>query len=467
MTIWVNVTSSAGWKRPPLGIVRVEQRLAEGLRAALGPQRVRLCVWDPDDGCFSAWVGDAASLLDARAEFDDRTQVLGRKPPRGRAEALRSIGRALLDLAPEVLRRPLSALGRPLDRGLAHGRRLASSFRRHAARARRENPDGRGNCLSAGDVLVTLGLDWEAGFTPVLGDLKQRQRFRVIGCCYDVIPIEYPQYCVPGIPDRFTEYLDHLVGYCDRIACISDCTRRDLERVLGTRGLPIPGLFNLPLGTDLPAADGDPSADVAAVAARPFFLFVSTIERRKNHEVLYRAMHRLAERHDPAALPRLVLVGSLGWGVGDLMNDIASDPKTQGLVVPLHRVSDSELRFLYQRALFCVFPSLYEGWGLPVAEALSLGKAVICSDRGPAREVGGDLADYLDPWDLPAWVAAIERFWLEPELLASRAAEVQARYRPPTWADASAVLAAQALALESAGAEPSATADRSSEVGNG
>jgi glycosyltransferase involved in cell wall biosynthesis len=365
-----------------------------------------------------------------------------------------------VDLAPRVLRGPLSALGGSFESGLARGRRLASAARRHAAQGRHHKPGDPVGCLSAGDVLVTLGLDWEAGFTSVLGHLKQQQRFRVIGCCYDVIPIAYPQYCVPGVAQRFREYLGQLVGYCDRIACISDCTRRDLEGVLGRLGLPIPGLFNLPLGTDLPVAGGGPSAEVEAVAARPFFLFVSTLERRKNHEVLHRAMHRLAERHDPAALPRLVLVGSLGWGVGDLMNDIANDPKTQGLIVPLHRVSDSDLRFLYERALFCVYPSLYEGWGLPVAEALSLGKPVICSDRGPAREVAGDLVDYLDPWDLPAWVAAIERFWREPGLLARRAAEVQARYRPPTWADASEVLAAQALALESTGTAPRTTADR-------
>jgi glycosyltransferase involved in cell wall biosynthesis len=98
-----------------------------------------------------------------------------------------------------------------------------------------------------------------------------------------------------------------------------------------------------------------------------------------------------------------------GWGVGDLLKDIELDPLTRDLIVRLHHVTDAELRALYDAAKFCVFPSLYEGWGLPVGEALSLGKAVLCSDRGSLPEVGGDLVRYVDPWSPRAWADEIYR----------------------------------------------------------
>jgi glycosyltransferase involved in cell wall biosynthesis len=77
------------------------------------------------------------------------------------------------------------------------------------------------------------------------------------------------------------------------------------------------------------------------------------------------------------------------------------------MIIILNHVNDTELRMLYDSSFFCVFPSLYEGWGLPVGEALSLGKAVICSDRGSLPEVGGDSVCYVNPWSPDAWAENI------------------------------------------------------------
>ena len=104
-------------------------------------------------------------------------------------------------------------------------------------------------------------------------------------------------------------------------------------------------------------------APVQAATKQPFILFVSTIERRKNHEVLYRAYHLLARQGTIESLPKLVFVGMPGWGVGDLLKEIELDPLTRGMIIQLHHVSDGELSYLYKKALFCVFPSLYEGVG--------------------------------------------------------------------------------------------------------
>jgi glycosyltransferase involved in cell wall biosynthesis len=99
----------------------------------------------------------------------------------------------------------------------------------------------------------------------------------------------------------------------------------------------------------------------------------------------------------------------------------------------LKRVGERSLGWLYRHCLFTVFPSLYEGWGLPVAESLAFGKFCISSDRGALPEVGGDLVEYLDPWDTVAWTEALRKYTSEPERLRERESRIRSRFRLKTW----------------------------------
>src|SRR5262249_3341185 len=92
-------------------------------------------------------------------------------------------------------------------------------------------------------------------------------------------------------------------------------------------------------------------------------------------------------------------------------------------------------RWLYGRCLLSVYPSHYEGWGLPVAEALAHGKYCVASATSSLPEVGGGLADYADPLDLPAWQGLLERALFDPAFLAAREARGRAGFRPTAWAD--------------------------------
>ncbi len=124
-----------------------------------------------------------------------------------------------------------------------------------------------------------------------------------------------------------------------------------------------------------------------------------------------------------------------GWGVADLLKDIELDPIVSRHIVQLSHVNDAELCRLYEACEFFVYPSFYEGWGLPVAEALAFGKFVIASDRGSIPEVGGDLVEYVDPWNATAWAEAIEKYSKQPELVQSRARRVQTDYHSIHWSE--------------------------------
>ena len=80
-----------------------------------------------------------------------------------------------------------------------------------------------------------------------------------------------------------------------------------------------------------------------------------------------------------------------------------------------------------------VFPSLYEGWGLPVAESLATGKCCLASGVASIPEVGGDLVDYVDPWNVPAWSERLLWYFNNPSLVADKEARIKESYQPMSW----------------------------------
>ena len=163
-------------------------------------------------------------------------------------------------------------------------------------------------------------------------------------------------------------------------------------------------------------------------------LCVSTIEARKNHEVLYNAWDRLVAKHGDE-FPQLVIVGMVGWGVSDLLFRMRTNPRLKNRIRILDNLADAELAWLYRHSLFSVFPSLYEGWGLPVVESLALGKPCICSTAPAVTEAAQGLAMELDPLDTPAWVEAIERLWRDTETREKTAERCAREFHPQTWQD--------------------------------
>lgn len=141
-------------------------------------------------------------------------------------------------------------------------------------------------------------------------------------------------------------------------------------------------------------------------AEHPFLLFVGTLEARKNIVRLVEAYDSLRAR---GRIPHgLVLAGGLGWGGKDILAAIQKSAY-RGDIEVCGYVSQSELEHLYRSADAFVYPSLYEGFGLPILEAMAHGAPVICSDIAPHREVAADAADYFDPRRVASLVEAVER----------------------------------------------------------
>ena len=408
------------WNRPPVGIVRVEQEYCRWL-AAQSPAvtgELRYCRFDRASGCFVEVPAEQVSqrLLALTSGVWTPDQAAPPPPP----PCIKVLLRKLL---PDWLWWPLQM-----------ARRLAASL--IGGRGRDRPPPEAP--FATGDRFVSLGLDWDTLDQTVLYRLKRRHRLDVTLMCYDVIPALFPHLVVLP-PGNFAAYIADAAWCADRFVCISERTRRDLQALLTHLGAPVPRCEVVRLGSDVAhGMAARPPAGPVGADERPFVLFVSTIERRKNHEVLYRAWLRLRER---GLVPhRLVFVGMPGWGVTDLMNDLRLDPRVQDDIVMLSRVDDAELAWLYRNCAFTVFPSLYEGWGLPVAESLAWGKFCLASNVASLPEVGGDLIEYLDPWDLPQWVERLAHYMTRPQAIAAHEARIVERHVPSRWADTAAAI---------------------------
>ena len=200
---------------------------------------------------------------------------------------------------------------------------------------------------------------------------------------------------------------------CDRIIAISESTKRDAVRLYG---IPEDKIVVTYLAAEdrFRPADPDRVAEVRGRLGLPprFLLYVGTIEPRKNLGVLLGALLRLkAQRRE---VP-LVVAGRLGWLYDGFLAKIRS-LGLESLVLLPGFVPDDDLPALYTAAEGFVYPSVYEGFGIPVLEAMGCGTPVLCSDVSSLPEVAGDAGILLPPGDPAAWAEAIARLTEEPAL---------------------------------------------------
>jgi glycosyltransferase involved in cell wall biosynthesis len=134
---------------------------------------------------------------------------------------------------------------------------------------------------------------------------------------------------------------------------------------------------------------------------------VSTIHARKNYDFLLKVWASLYECSEISDV-KLVIVGSKSWGGDFITKMLQTDPKLFDRVHHISNLSDKKLDWLYINCIFTVYPSLYEGWGLPITESLSYGKACVASSTSSMPEASQGLGLHVDPTDTIGWTAKIK-----------------------------------------------------------
>jgi glycosyltransferase involved in cell wall biosynthesis len=230
---------------------------------------------------------------------------------------------------------------------------------------------------------------------------------------HDLVPLRNPEWVHPQTYRMHSRKYAHAAKTCDLIVVNSEFTAGEVVELLGVPRDRICVAYPA-LGPSF-RPDG-PKRDLGA----PYVLTVATLERRKNLETLLAAMPLVREGHPEL---RLAVAGGPGWQAPSL--------QAEG-VVPLGYVDDDELAALYRGAEVFVYPSRFEGFGMPIVEAMACGSPVVASAHPSLDEASGEGAIRADPDDEKALATGIERALHDGDTLLSRQREHSARFSPQT-----------------------------------
>jgi glycosyltransferase involved in cell wall biosynthesis len=252
---------------------------------------------------------------------------------------------------------------------------------------------------------------------------------RPVYLVHDLIPITHPQFARAGEDMRHRERILTVLATATGIVANSQFTLNGIAKFAAAQNIRMPPAVTAWLGTD-PL----PPPHLSDLPGRPTFVTLGTIEARKNHLLLLNIWSRMAKRLRDEA-PRLLIIGQRGWQANEVFELLDRDETLRGHVVELSRCSDQELANHLRSARALLFPSLVEGYGLPLVEALAAGVPAIASDLAVFRELCGGIPTFIDPNDETGWEAAIVDY-AQPKS-ATRAAQIERMrgFAAPTWSD--------------------------------
>lgn len=272
--------------------------------------------------------------------------------------------------------------------------------------------------------------------SPPLASLAAHSGNQVVMVGYDMIPVVSPNTVPEGEIEKFSQYLG-IVKHASVVAAISDTARREFAgfaSALAAQGLVGPRVMAVPLPIDIPAAHDRGEGQ----RTRPLVLCVGSQEPRKNHEaVLFAAESLWSEGHD-------FELEFIGGGSAENIRRFDQHVRRlqrRGHPVQVRRgVGDAELLTAYSTARFTVFPSIHEGYGLPVAESIARGTPVVTTAYGPTGEIGAQGGCLLvNPRDDEALVRAMRELLVDDAVLDRLRDEIRAR-PVRTWDDYAAEL---------------------------
>ena len=276
---------------------------------------------------------------------------------------------------------------------------------------------------------------YHATFFPVPAVVQQRQATRTVQSIYDLIPIMHPEWFTDG--ERTVQQV--LAGLSPEswVTTISQATKDDFcthtnfnpDRVVPILLAASPDLFH-------PVADEDRKLAIRRrlkLGNGPYFLSLATLEPRKNIDHLIRCFSQLIVSKELPVDVKLVLVGTKGWKFDDIMAEAGRNNELMSRLVFTGFVPDEDLAPLYAGAMAFVYPSLYEGFGLPPLEAMQCGLPVITSNVSSLPEVVGDAAIQVAPKDVDALCQAMLTIASSPSVRADMSDKSLRRAAQFSW----------------------------------
>jgi len=375
------------WRETPAGVDRVDASFAAHFLSAGVPNRKALL--------FTPLGPRAIPIADARRIFEG-VQFHWRETQRPEEDgAFTRVRDALIGPPPSQPRRPQKV-------AISHG--FTDALRVGA----------RAALLHAGAWAQIAAIDTNAVYLNVsqyplsrpnyFRWLRERPDVKPVFMIHDLLPIEYPEFFRPDSVERHARRLkvfaEIAAGAIVSTPAIAEALLAHLKELgrkvlpLLIQPLPVSRIFHKPREHD------------EGLAAQPYFIICGTIEPRKNHLLVLNLWRELARLFGPAT-PKLIVAGARGWENENIVDMLERCPAIRDHVIEASGLSTPSLKRLIDNARAVLMPSFAEGYGLPVAEALTAGTPVLASNLPSLRAMRGSGLVWLDPLDGPGWLAAI------------------------------------------------------------
>ncbi|RYE57389.1 MAG: glycosyltransferase family 1 protein [Rhizobiaceae bacterium] len=289
-----------------------------------------------------------------------------------------------------------------------------------------------------GTVLVNLGSSWWLpNYFLQIRHLKKTMNVRYVPLIYDMIPAITPQYCTPELVTEFRTWLIGVLDHADYFLAISEATRRDLIDLAAKVGRDIAqdqvGVVTLDADFRNASVIARGAHQSPARIMGRYVLFVSTYESRKNQLGAIDAWRALINELGVENVPQLVLVGRIGFHGNKIAERLAQDDVLNRRVTQLFDVDDEWLANLYNHSMFTLYPSMYEGWGLPVTESLCYGKVPLIADNSSLPEAGGDFSVYFATGSGSELLAQLRKLIADEPFRKRLEQKIARGFRPRTW----------------------------------
>lgn len=416
--IWIDLSDISVWEGHHTGTQRVVYEISKYFE---DKPNIGFFIFNPDQETFHEFdFGPIREKVEAaRVALQNQSEVPSL------TQRLRTVVAQTYDQSPDFIKKRLTEDRRTKIKKAA---KAAKQFVK-AAKKPVVQIDTPPLHFSKDDIVLLLGKPWDyETFIEVLAAEKAQYGFKVVEVVYDLIPIFFPHLF--GLP-LFEPYVKHMFDSCalaDGLLAISESTRKDTLKFCSDMLLPKPNVEVIRLGDDFSRIESV-KPGLPGLEEGNFILCVGTFEVRKNYLLMYMAYKEGMARG--IKLPKLVIVGGKGWYTDDLLFAFKHDPSFRD-IVHIGGRTDEELSWLYENCLFTVYPSVYEGWGLPIAESLARGKVCISSNTSSMTEIAGDLIDYFSPYDSGQCLEKIQ-YYLEDDNLKKKQKEIQKKYKPLSW----------------------------------
>lgn len=415
--VWFEVSSLVGWSGPLTGMQRVTVSLI--LEYIKLDSNTGLVTFNPDTKCF--YEMPESLILDLASAIKEKNQGSLRRSWRYRLKSFLKgqIPESLFPLLSEIRKVVLGYLG-VLQRFLqGHIPEFSSPFH-------------------SGDKLIALDVTWgRHNYIPYLPYFKEKFGLEFFHLIHDIIPIKFPHYYEQRFSPHFREHIRQVIQLSTGILVYSDNSKKDIYEWSRQEGLKRPQISRIHLGSDFESIAG--ANEVSELVGKKYCLYVSTLEIRKNHILLLKVWKRLIESMGDH-VPFLVFAGRRGWMIQETLDFIKENSKLTQKLIWLQNTSDSQLDWLYQNCYFTLYPSSYEGWGLPIIESLARGKLCLASSTASMPEAGQNFVIYFDPNSEADCSKQIMPFILSPELVTERENFIKINYLQTRWSETAADL---------------------------